>query len=141
MEGKAQNNSGANQLTNTLMHMMTGIANEASKTQLDFGIINSDYSLTTNSFPCPIPKDHYNVCRQLLYDPSVPLTETYEDGSHRHPEASPPGTHSHKVKLPPKMYHLRPGNKVLVAIVQNEFVVIDRIYDAKWLGVSEPTWD
>ena len=104
------------------------------------GIINSDYSLTTNLFRQPIPKNEYNVCRQLLYDPSVPLTETYVDGSHGHPDASPPGTHSHKVKLPKKMYWLRPGDKVLVAWVQNEAVIIDIVYNGSWAGSSEPAW-
>ena len=129
---------GANQLTNTLSGMIKGLTDKPA--QLDFGKINSDYSLTLNSFPCPVPKTQYSVCRSLLYDPSVPLTETYTDGSHGHPDASPPGVHSHKVKLPPKMRWLKPGDKVLVAIVGNEFVVIDIVYDAKYLGSGEPKW-
>ena len=141
MEGTPQFQSGANQLTNTLKGMIGSIAGEKSKTQIDIGIIHSDYSLTTNSFPKPIPKDSYSVCRQLLYWEGVPLTETYIDGGHDHYGAVPYETHYHKVKLPKKMYRLRPGNKVLVAIVGNEFVVIDIIYDAKYLGTnSEPNW-
>ena len=140
MEGKAKFTSGANQLTNTLHAMIGGIAGEMSKTQLDFGIINSDYSLTTNSFPKPIPKENYSVCRQLLYDPSVPLTETYTDGTHSHPGAGEPGLHFHKVKLPKKMRWLKSGDKVLVAIIGVEFVVIDVVYDAKYLGDAEPDW-
>ena len=139
MEAKPQFTAGANQFTNTLAAMMRGIADKPP--QLDFGIINSDYSLTTNSFPCTIPKEEYSVCRQLLYDPSVPLTETYVDGEHGHPDASPPGLHFHEVRLPKKMYWVRPGQKVLVAIIQNEFVVIDIVYDAKWLGDKEPPWE
>ncbi len=139
MEAKPQFTAGANSLTNILLAMMRGIADKPP--QLDFGIINSDYSLTTNSFPRPIPKEEYSVCRQLLYDPSVPLTETYVDGRHGHPDASPPGLHFHEVKLPRKMYWVRPSQKVLVAIIQNEFVVIDIVYDAKWLGDKEPPWE
>ena len=131
-------NQGANKLTNTLKHMIKGVSEQPPA--LDFGIINSDYSLTTNLFRQPIPKEEYNVCRQLLYDPSVPLTETYVDGSHGHPDASPPGTHSHKVKLPKKMYWIRPGDKVLVGWVQNEAVVIDVVYNGSWAGSSEPSW-
>ena len=131
--------TGTTKLTNTLTGMMKLISDKP--TQIDFGIINSDYSLTINSFPRPIPKEDYSVCRSLLYDPSVPLTETYVDGSHSHPEASPPGLHSHKVKLPKKMYWVRPGQKVLVAIVANEFIVIDIVYDAKYLGEKEPDWE
>lgn len=140
MDGTPNFSSGANKLACTLTGMIGSIAGEKSKAQIDIGIINSDYSLTTNSFPKPIPKDSYNVCRQLLYDPSVPLTETYVDGGHDHFGAVPYETHSHKVKLPKKMRWLKPGDKVLVAIVQNEFVVVDIIYDAKWLGDSEPAW-
>lgn len=139
MEAKPQFTAGANSLTNMLAAMMRGIADKPP--QLDFGIINSDYSLTTNSFPCPIPKEKYSVCRQLLYDPKVPLTETYVDGEHGHPDASPPGLHFHEVRLPKKMYWVRPGQKVLVAIIQNEFIVIDIVYDAKWLGDREPPWE
>ena len=140
MEGKPNFTTGANKLCNTLGSMMRGIANEASQTQIDFGIINGDYSLTTNSFSKPIPKENYSVCRHLLYNPAVPLTETYTDGEHGHPEASPPGIHSHNVKLPKKMRWLKPGDKVLVAIIGNEFVVIDIVYDAKYLGKKEPAW-
>ena len=138
MEGKPQFNSGANQLHNVLHGMMKSVADKPP--QLDFGIINGDYSLTTNSFSKPIPKENYSVCRQLLYDPSVPLTETYVDGEHSHPDAIPPGTHFHKVKLPKKMRWLKPGDKVLVAIIGNEFVIIDIVYDAKYLGDAEPEW-
>ena len=140
MEGRPEFHAGSNALSNTLSGMMKGIAGEMSKPQIDFGVIGSDYSLTTNSFPKPIPKTDYSVCRSLLYDPSIPLTVTYVDGSHGHPDASPPGIHSHEVKLPKKMRWLRPGQKVLVAIIGNEFVVIDIVYDAKWLGSSEPPW-
>lgn len=140
MEGKAESNAGANALTNTLSGMMRGIAGEMSKAQIDFGIINADYSLTCNSFPRPIPVTDYSVCRQLLYDPAVPLTETYTDGGHTHYDVVPYETHKHNVKLPKKMYKLRPGQKVLVAIMGNEFCVIDIVYDAKWLVEGEPPW-
>ena len=141
MEGKPESNFGANSLTNTLTHMMKSVAGEMTKPQLDFGIINADYSLTTNSFPKPVPVTDYSVCRQLLYDPSVPLTETYVDGVHDHYERVPAEAHRHEVRLPMKMRKLRPGDKVLVAIIGNEFVVVDKIYDAKWLLFGEPPWD
>ena len=147
MEQQPQFSHGTNQLTNTLKGIMGGIAKDAAAPQIDIGKINSDYSLTTNSFPRPIPQKEWSVCRSLLYDPRVPLTETFCDGEHVHgcggpcPWPAPTGPHVHQVKLPKKMYWLRPGQKVLVAIIQNEFVVIDIIYDAKWLGKSEPNWE
>ena len=138
MEMQPKFSQGANELTNTLKGMMKSMM--TTPPVLDFGIIHSDYSLTTNSFPQTIPKNQYSVCRQLLYNPAVPLTETYVDGSHGHPDASPPGEHSHQVRLPRKMRWLRPGDKVLVAWVHNEAVVIDIVYNAEHLGSGEPSW-
>lgn len=135
---EVQLNAGASQLTNTLTRMMRSISDKPPA--LDFGVINGDYSLSTNLFRQAIPKSEYSVCRQLLYDPSVPLTKTYTDGEHGHPEAGPPGTHSHEVRLPAKMRWLKPGDKVLVAWIQNEAVVIDIVYNAGYLGSGEPGW-
>lgn len=122
-----EGNPGANKLTNMIKDMIK----EGSERPLalDFGIINGDLSLSTNTFPNPIPASDYTICRCVTYDPNVPLTETFVDGSHGHPGAGPPGTHSHEVKLPEKMYGLKAGDKVLVAWVQNEAVVVDVVYD------------
>ena len=138
MNEQPEFNSGSTKLANTLKHMMKSTS--APPLVLDFGIVNSDYSLSLNRFPLPVTKDEYSVCRSLLYDPSVPLTKTYTDGEHGHPDASPPGTHYHEVILPKKMHWVKPGQKVLVAVIQNEFVIIDIVYDGKWLGSSEPPW-
>lgn len=132
-------NAGASKLTNTIRNMIKSTA--VPPVAVDIGILNSDYSLTTNLFRQPIPKEEYSVCRSLLYDPSVPLTQTYVDGAHDHYGSVPTETHYHEVKLPPKMYWLRPGQKVLVAIVQNEFIIVDIIYDGSWLGNCEPNWE
>lgn len=138
MEGQAQFQPGVNELTNTLTGMIKGIANQPPVIQ--FGIINSDYSLSINGYKCPVPKSEYSVCRSLLYNPAVPLTETYTDGGHTHYDVVPYETHKHQVRLPKKMRWLKPGDKVLVAIVGNEFVVVDIVFDAKYLGAGEPSW-
>lgn len=133
------NKSGSNALTGAI----TGIIKEMSAQPpiIDFGIINSDYSLTLNSFPKPVPKADYSVCRQLLYEKSVELTTTYNDGGHDHAGTVPYETHTHKVKLPVKMERLKAGDKVLVAIIQNELVVIDKVYGGKYLNTKgEPEW-
>ena len=53
------NHAGANKLARTLSNRMK---NESkSSLVLDFGSINSDYSLTTNTFPVKIPKKDYTV--------------------------------------------------------------------------------
>lgn len=101
---------------------------------LDFGIINDDYSLTTNTFPKPIPKGDYSVCRAVTYDPGVPLTQSYDDGAHSQPDAGYGGAHTHDIRLPEKMYWIRPGDKVLVAWVQDEAVVIDLVYSSSRVG-------
>lgn len=121
--------SGTTKLTGTLQGMMKSIADNPP--QLDFGTINSDYSLTLNTFRAPVPVDSYNVCRQLLYDPEVELTVTDEAGHH---------VHTHNVILPAKMRRLKPGDKVLCAIISNELVVIDMVFDSSWLKKDEPNW-
>jgi len=68
------------------------------------------------------------------------LTETYTDGGHTHYDVVPYETHKHQVRLPKKMRWLRPGDKVLVAIIGNEFVVIDMVFNAQTLGSGEPLW-
>lgn len=138
MDGKPNFNSGATALTNTLHGMIKSMTDRPPV--LDFGVINADYSLKINTFAKPVPKNEYSVCRQLLYDPSVELTTTYFDGTHDHYNEVAAEAHQHKVKLPKKMFWLRPGQKVLVAIIGNEFVVIDIVYSAKYLGVAEPDW-
>ena len=138
MEGQAQFQPGANELTNTITGMIKGIANQPPVIQ--FGIVNSDYSLSINGYKCPIPKSEYSVCRSLLYNPAVPLTETYTDGGHTHYDVVPYETHKHQVRLPKKMRWLKPGDKVLVAIIGNEFVVIDIVFNAQYLGNGEPNW-
>lgn len=139
MNEQPEFNTGSTKLANTIKHMIKSTG--APPVVLDFGILNSDLSLSTNLFPNPIPKEEYSVCRSLLYNPEVPLTETYVDGQHGHPEASPPGTHFHEVILPKKLWWVRPGQKVLVGWVQgHEAVIIDIIFSGSWLGVSEPNW-
>ena len=125
-------NPGMNKLTNVLKGMMTQAADKPLV--LGFGIINGDYSLTTNTFPKPSPKNEYSVCRCITYDPGVPLTETYCDGEHSQPDAGYGGAHVNQVKLPEKMYWIRPGDKVLVAWVQDAAVVVDIVLSGSRVG-------
>ena len=139
MNEQPEFNSGATALANTMKKMIRGVSEQPPA--VDIGIINSDYSLTTNRFPCPIPKDEYSVCRSLLYEPSIPLTQSYVDGAHNHFSTVPTETHQHDIILPKKMWKVRPGQKVLVAWVQNEAIVIDIIFNATYLGTTaEPAW-
>lgn len=75
---------------------------------LDFGSIQTDGSLVADTFPVPIPKSDYSVCRLLA---GLPVAT--ED-------------HSFQGSLP----KLRPGDRVLVAWVQQEPVVVDVVKKA-----------
>lgn len=76
---------------------------------LDFGTIQADGSLVADTFPIPIPPSDYSVCRLL-----AGLTVDAED-------------HSFQGSLP----KLRPGDRVLVAWVQQqEPVVVDVVKKA-----------
>ena len=77
---------------------------------LDFGEIQANGSLKTNTFPVPIPKGDYTICR---------LAAGLTLGT------SKAGTplHSHSVTIPA----VKAGDRVLVAWIQSEAVVIDVI--------------
>lgn len=87
---------------------------------LDFGEIQANGSLVTNTFPVPIPKGDYSVCRHV-----GSLSFTISDGDHAGHEGQTgnynTGEHTHTVKPPA----IEPGDRVLVAWVQSEAVVVD----------------
>lgn len=133
---------------------------------LDFGTIQADMSLKTNTFAVPIPQADYHVCRQLTLGPTNDILAKTQDigqphsGSHIHgttdlicscggtvagtvgeatgaaPDPPIPsertaggdsadGMHQHHILIPEKMRSIKPGDRVLVAWVQSEAVVID----------------
>lgn len=87
---------------------------------LDFGSIQSDMSLLCNTYPIPIPQTDYTICRQLS------LGKTQSDLT----TTSNQEEHTHKVLVPDLMRQLQAGDRVLVAWVQNEAVVVDIILPA-----------
>lgn len=89
----------------------------------DFGVIKEDYSLVSNTFPVPIPKNDYSICR-LLANLKVLVT----GGDHvGHSKGS--GSHSHEIIMP----KLMPGDRVLLVWVEGEAVVIDVVVKASRL--------
>lgn len=139
----ADGNPGVNKLGQVLQGRMKRCGE--SPLLLDYGEIQTDMSLLTNTYPIPIPKTDYMVCRQLtLGATGAPLTVTAVDGKHTHgpsgghPQMSGSGIHSHTdeaphnhcVLIPEKMRKLKPGDRVLVAWVQNDAVVVDIILPA-----------
>lgn len=111
-------NKGTNKLANVLKKRME--KETESPLVLDFGEIQSNGSLLTNTFPVPIPKGDYTVCRHV-----GGLSFTISEGKHSGHEnqAQNTGAHMHTVEPP----EVKSGDRVLVAWVQNDAVVIDVI--------------
>lgn len=94
---------------------------------IDFAIINTDWSLKTNTYEPTIPAGEWLVLEQLTFNPTLPMTQTYEDqGEHSQPDAGMGGAHVHDVKLPKKLYQVRPGDRVVVAWIGGDCVVLGR---------------
>ena len=107
---------GLSKLARVISNRAEKVAGKAERDlMLDFGSINKDMSLLTNTFPIPIPHSEYHVCRLvggLAYTVSGGFHGGHEGGN---------GSHTHTAKPP----QIKPGDRVLVAWVQNEAVVID----------------
>lgn len=82
---------------------------------LDFGEIQANNSLVTNTFPVPIPKGDYFICGH------VGGAQIQADGGGHGGHSEGNGSHTHTVSLPA----IKPGDHVLVAWVQSEAVVVD----------------
>ena len=78
---------------------------------LDFGGIQSDFSLKTNTFPIPIPKSDYLVLLHTYCDIGATVTS------------------DNQLKIG-KQLSIKPGDRVLVAWVGNDAVVIDVLVPA-----------
>ena len=164
-------NEGISKLAGVFQKRMQENQDANSELVLDFGTIQNDYSLLTNTFPIAIPRSDYYVCRSLTlgaagatlgttssvgdhthggsgshshsggsHDHSGGQHEKHEegDGGHSHSGGShdhsggdhthnAAGGHSHSLAIPEKMRSLLPGDRVLVAWVQSDAVVIDII--------------
>lgn len=167
---------GLNHLARVLHGRMQNERQAYSDLVLDFGVIQKDYSLLTNTYPIPIPKTDYLVLRQLTLGPTGNILAKTQDignphsGSHIHnttdltcsshggsvtgtvgestgPAPAPPipskrtaggdgtdGAHEHHVLIPEKMRSIKPGDRVLVAWVQHDAVVLDIILPATEIG-------
>lgn len=128
-----ETNQGMNKLAQVFQERIGRNQGANSALVLDFGTIQADYSLKTNTFSIPIPKSDYHVCRQLTLGPTgAALTSTMTDGTHGG-HISGNGSHHHIISIPEKMRSIKPGDRVLVAWVQSEAVVVDIILPASVL--------
>ncbi|MEH2960066.1 hypothetical protein [Candidatus Merdisoma sp. JLR.KK006] len=119
-----EGNEGSNKLANVLRDRMQ--KESESPLVLDFGGIQADGSLVTNTFPVPIPKGDYSILRQLTLGKAGDiLTATSGDDGEHGGHTGGNGVHSHDILLPEKMRSVASGDRVLVAWVNNEAVVID----------------
>ena len=88
--------------------------------ELDIGTIQADWKLLTNRFPVPLEPKDYHVLRLLkgqigkTYKKTLPLN-TEHGGTVNIPAL--------KIKLP----KLKPGDRVLVAWIRDEPIIIDVI--------------
>lgn len=108
--------------TSKFAGILTSRIKESEKTSLvlDFATINSDYSLLTNTFPIPLPKSDYTVCRGLALGTAGGVFGLTKDSQ----------GHIHEIEVPERLSSLKPGDRVLVGWVGNEAVVIDVILPA-----------
>lgn len=161
---KGDNTPGMSRLAGVIKDIAKGERDTALI--IDFGVIQNDGSLLTNTYPIPIPATDYLVCRGVAL-PNKEVVSTAEtvatNKSHAHkieegvsasgstssaqghshtasvtlPEMETTGTtvkqnaHDHDVDIArPSQRKLAPGDRVLVAWVQNDAVVVDIIVAA-----------
>jgi len=100
--------NGYNELALTIQRRIMK-ADTSSSLLIDFGQINSDGSLRTNSVPLDIPSSDYLICGSLL------------DNDCTCESAGDPA-HTHTIKT---IERIATGTRVVVAWVGNDAIVID----------------
>jgi hypothetical protein len=137
--------NGVSKLANVI-HKKVSDTGAQSPVWLDFGEIQQDGSLKTNRFDLPIPSGDYLICRCAAHKEDI-FTQTKADqgqhphglsGTHAghssgdgtHSHLSTEGSHIHDILRPDTMRAVKPGDRVLVAWVGNDPVVIDIIIQA-----------
>lgn len=116
---KGDNSPGASKFAGAIRKIMDRNTNNALA--LDFGVIQSDGSLLTDEYPISIPKSDYLVCRHLKARSATAQTTSATVGDH--------GDHRHSVTISVRQ-GLSAGDRVLVAWVRSDPVVVDIILDA-----------
>lgn len=131
---------GVSKLANVLDNRMNENSGNLSNMILDFADVLDNYSLKMNNFAIPVPKGDYIILNTLNvgntdceYAVTTTDSHSHSGGSHMGHEFGTGthehsgGSHNHKVKLPDKFAKLMPGDRVLVGLVQNTYVVIGKI--------------
>ena len=119
-----------NRLGDILAGRMIQAARANTSVTLELGTINSDLSLTTDGLSGRISRSDYLVDIRLTQDAyeTSETTHTHTGGTHGgHESGNGSHTHSggaHKHKLPSSFRRLKAGDRVLVAWVGNDPVVV-----------------
>ena len=87
---------------------------------LDFGTIQGDGSLLTNTYPLPIPKSDYIVCRHLKSWEITKSTNSRSVGDH--------GEHSHSFTIE-RRERLKKGDRVVAEVIARTGETLDYIYN------------
>lgn len=120
-------------LGNVLSQQMQRVQAAGSRTVLELGKLNEDFSLAADSLMGAIPKGEYMVSLHLknLVDDELKTlvgAHTHSGGGHGQYVGSGEHTHTdgdHPHKLPQTMRGLKPGDRVLIAWVGTEPLVLD----------------
>lgn len=115
-------NPGTARLAAVLSERMQDAQRRNVKVMIDYGTVDIQYNLTTNNFTEKIPPSDYMVCRWLT-ELELRLPADDSDGDH----------HEHIYKT----RYLKPGDRVLVVRIGNEFCVVDVIRKATSLQNEE----
>lgn len=119
-----------NRLGDVLASRMNRAARANTAVALELGVINSDLSLTTDGLNGRIGRSDYLVDIRLTQDAyeTSETTHTHSGGTHGgHESGSGSHTHdggNHKHKLPSAFRKLKAGDRVLVAWIGNDPVVV-----------------
>lgn len=136
--------SNIQRLGDTITDRMKKTAGASVPTVLELGVINANLSLTTDSLKTPIPKGDYMVSLSLTHknyftynelNSSAKAPHHHSGGDHSHSGCGIGGGHSggahthddglHDHRVPSVFRRLRAGDRVLVAWVGNEPIVVD----------------
>lgn len=120
-------------LGNLLNGQMRRVQTAGTKTLLELGKINDDLSLSSDSLTGSIPTGEYMVSLHLKNNVDDALTtlvgsHAHSGGTHAQQTGSGAHTHSdgdHAHGLPQTMRGIKPGDRVLIAWVGVEPVVVD----------------
>ena len=128
--------SNIQRLGNTLAKRMAKTSKNAIPVTLELGIINSDMSLTTDTLVGNISPQDYMVDLQLTHlnyysynelNSSAEKPHHHEGGEHTQEAGTGYHTHDdglHDHRVPSVFRRLQPGDRVLVAWVGNEPIIV-----------------